>query len=346
MNEQTPALKEREQRLLKTLIELYIRDGQPVGSRTLAKTSGLELSPATVRNALADLEEMGLLASPHTSAGRVPTDRGYRMFVDSLVQVRPVGEDTIAGLQKSLRKEGVSALVRTASSLLSEVTSLAGLVTVPHRSYASLRQIEFLPLTETQVLAILVINERDVENRVIQTPRPYTRSELESAANYINQHFAGRDLAEVRVAMLRELRAAQKSMNEMMLNAISMAEQALEPGEPRDDFVLTGETRLMHIQDMADMDRLRGLFEAFQRKQDILNLLDFSLKGRGVQIFIGQEAGLNVLDGCSLVTAPYRVEGEVVGVLGVLGPTRMSYESVIPVVDITAKLLGAALQGR
>lgn len=346
MNEQTPALKEREQRLLKTLIELYIRDGQPVGSRTLAKTSGLELSPATVRNALADLEEMGLLASPHTSAGRVPTDRGYRMFVDSLVQVRPVGEDTIAGLQNSLRKEGVSALVRTASSLLSEVTSLAGLVTVPHRSYASLRQIEFLPLTETQVLAILVINERDVENRVIQTPRPYTRSELESAANYINQHFAGRDLAEVRVAMLRELRAAQKSMNEMMLNAISMAEQALEPGEPRDDFVLTGETRLMHIQDMADMDRLRGLFEAFQRKQDILNLLDFSLKGRGVQIFIGQEAGLNVLDGCSLVTAPYRVEGEVVGVLGVLGPTRMSYESVIPVVDITAKLLGAALQGR
>ncbi|MCB1735560.1 MAG: heat-inducible transcriptional repressor HrcA [Gammaproteobacteria bacterium] len=346
MSATPPPLKEREQALLKALIELYIRDGQPVGSRTLAKLSGMELSPATVRNVLADLEDMGLLASPHTSAGRVPTDRGYRLFVDSLVQVRPVGPETLVGLQNSLRKDDASALVRTASSLLSDVTSLAGLVTVPHRSYASLRQIEFLPLTEKQVLAIIVVNEREVENRVIRTDRAYTRSELESAANYINAHFAGRDLAEVRVALLRELRAAQQSMNEMMLSAISMAEQALEPDTPQEDFVLSGETRLMNIQDMADMNRLRGLFEAFQRKQDILNLLDFSVKGRGVQIFIGQEAGLNVLDGCSLVTAPYRVEGEVVGVLGVLGPTRMSYESVIPVVDITAKLLGAALQAR
>ncbi|MCB1738174.1 MAG: heat-inducible transcriptional repressor HrcA [Gammaproteobacteria bacterium] len=346
MSDTPPPLKEREQALLKALIELYIRDGQPVGSRTLAKTSGMELSPATVRNVLADLEDMGLLASPHTSAGRVPTDRGYRLFVDSLVQVRPVGAETLVGLQNRLRKDDASALVRTASSLLSDVTSLAGLVTVPHRSYASLRQIEFLPLTEKQVLAIIVVNEREVENRVIRTDRAYSRAELESSANYINAHFAGRDLAEVRVALLRELRAAQQSMNEMMLSAISMAEQALEPDVPREDFVLSGETRLMNIQDMADMNRLRGLFEAFQRKQDILNLLDFSVKGRGVQIFIGQEAGLNVLDGCSLVTAPYRVEGEVVGVLGVLGPTRMSYDSVIPVVDITAKLLGAALQGR
>ncbi len=345
----SPALNERSQALLKSLIEMFIHDGQPVGSRTLAKHSDLKLSPATIRNVLSDLEESGYLAAPHTSAGRVPTDQGYRFFVDSLVQVSPMESGDVGGLRSQMGLEQVggdmSGLVRSASGLLSQMTSLAGLVTVPHRVHKALRQIEFLPLTERQVLAIIVVNDRDVENKVIQTDKSYSRGELERAANYINAHFAGRDLGQVRTLMLKELREAQSTMNEMMLSAINMAEQALDD-QDSDDFVVSGETQLMNVTDLADMERLRGLFEAFQEKQDILNLLDSSVKGQGVQIFIGQEAGLNIMDGCSLVTAPYSVDGDVAGVLGVLGPSRMSYERVIPVVDITAKLLGAALKGK
>lgn len=343
-----PNLNDRAQALLKTLIESYIKDGQPVGSRTLARSSSLDLSPATVRNVLADLEEDGYLQSPHTSAGRIPTDRGYRFFVDSLVQVKDLKDDAVRDLSHHLELVenvgNVTSLVESASGLLSSFTHMAGLVTVPHRTRSNLRQIEFLPLTETQVLVIIVMNEKEVENRVIQTDRPYSRGDLERAANYINQHFAGRGLHQVRAALVRELREAQNSMNQMMLAAISMAEQALTEDDTTDDFVVSGQTQLMNIQDMADMERLKGLFEAFQEKQSILNLLDHSLQGRGVQIFIGQEAGLNVLDGCSLVTAPYVVDNDIAGVLGVLGPSRMSYDKVIPIVDITAQLLGRALK--
>jgi len=337
-------LSGRAQHLLKTLIERYVREGQPVGSRTLARESGLDLSPATVRNVMVDLEELGLVRSPHTSAGRVPTARGYRLFVDTLLTVEPLAQAQIDEVRSQLESApSREQLMTAASSLLSDLTHLAGLVTVHRPDRAVLRHVEFLPLSDNQVLVILVVNEREVHNQIIRTRRTYARSELEQASNYLNTEFAGRDLEQIRSGILGELRDASESMSRMMLAIVEMADKGLvaEPGE--ETLVLAGQTNLMEYGELSDVEKLRHLFEAFQRKRDILHLLDQSLRAKGVRIFIGEESGYDVLGECSVVTASYSADDDVVGVIGVIGPTRMAYDRVIPVVDLTARLLGAAL---
>jgi len=337
-------LSERAQYLFKTLVERYIREGQPVGSRTLSRDSALSLSPATVRNVMADLEESGLLCAPHTSSGRVPTARGYRFFVDTLLRVEPLEGVQVAMLKEQLDPaQNRGALMESASSLLSDITHLAGVVMLPRHEQATLRQVEFLSLSEDQVLVILVVNEREVQNRIIRTGRRYSPSELQQAENYLNGLCAGKDLMTVRKEILAELHDARETMNSMMQAAVEMAEKALvtEPGV--DEVVVAGQTNLMDMDQLGDMDKLRRLFEAFNEKRGLLHLLDHALNANGVQIFIGEESGYNALDEYSVVTAPYGADGQVLGVLGVVGPTRMAYERVIPIVDITARLLGAAL---
>ncbi len=337
-------LDERAQFLFKTLVERYIREGQPVGSRTLSRDSALNLSAATVRNVMADLEESGLLRSPHTSAGRVPTDQGYRFFVDTLLRVEPLEGAQVAMLREQLHPEqDRGTLMESVSSLLSDITDLAGVVMLPRQEQVTLRQVEFLSLSEDQVLVILVVNEREVQNRIIRTGRRYSASELQQAANYLNSLCAGKDLVTVREEILAELRDARETMNKMMLAAVEMAEKALVTEPDLEAVVVAGQTNLMDMGELGDMEKLRRLFEVFNEKRDLLHLLDHSLNARGVQIFIGEESGYNALDECSVVTAPYGADRQVLGVLGVIGPTRMAYERVIPIVDITARLLSAAL---
>ncbi|MGD8378022.1 MAG: heat-inducible transcriptional repressor HrcA [Gammaproteobacteria bacterium] len=342
-------LNERAQHLLKVMVERYIQEGQPVGSRLLSRDSGLDLSPASVRNVMADLEELGFVQSPHTSAGRVPTVKGYRFFVDTLLTVRPIDRREVQRMESELVATlgDPQELVASTSTLLSGITRLAGVVTLPRREHSSWRQIEFLPLSDNRVLAILVINEREVQNRILHLEGGYSSSQLQKAANYLNAHFAGRDLNEVRESLLREMREARESMNELMLTAISMAEQVFGgEDEGEGEYVIAGQTNLMEFAELSDVEKLRRLFDAFNQKRDILHLLDKCVTASGVQIFIGEESGYQVLDECSVVTSPYEVDGEVVGVLGVIGPTRMAYERVIPIVDVTARLLGAALNSR
>jgi heat-inducible transcriptional repressor len=337
-------LNERSLQLLKTLVERYISDGQPVGSRVLSKDSGLNLSPATIRNVMADLEDLGLVHSPHTSAGRVPTVSGYRLFVDSLLTVKPLKSEDLTLLHQGLSvTDNNNDAIGVASRLLSELTRMAGVVTLPRREMVCLRHIEFLPLSNTRVLVIFVTNEQEVHNKIIHTAKVFSPSELQQAANYLNSIYCGRSLVAVRQAVFEELKEAQARMNQGMLDAIKMAQLTFEQDNEKEDYVLTGETNLMGFSELADMDRLKKLFEAFSQKQDVIHLLDQCMKAEGVQIFIGEESGYQAFDHCSLVTSSYSVSDEVVGVLGVIGPTRMAYEKIIPFVDITAKLLGAAL---
>ncbi|MEM8984802.1 MAG: heat-inducible transcriptional repressor HrcA [Pseudomonadota bacterium] len=340
---------ERAAHLLKVLIERYIRDGQPVGSRTLSRDSRLELSPATIRNVMSDLEMMGLIAAPHTSAGRVPTPLGYRMFVDSLIRLQPPSAKRVSEIECEIGegKDDPEALLARASLLLSRLTKMAGVVAVPKSEQSTLRQIEFLPLSDNRVLAILVLNEKEVQNRILNTSRNYSESELRMAANFVNQHFAGRDLDEVRASLLSELDATRDSMNQAMLDVVAVAGSAFDvPSDRREDLLMAGETRLMEFAELSDLDRLRALFEAFQEKRLVLDLLDRSIEANGIQIFIGEESGYDLLENLSVVTAPYVADDTLVGVLGVIGPTRMDYERVIPVVDVTAKLLSSALNSR
>jgi heat-inducible transcriptional repressor len=343
------ALSERAQLLLKALIESYIRDGQPVGSRTLSRDSGLSLSSATIRNVMADLEELGFVVSPHTSAGRIPTDKGYRLFVDSLLKLKPLQSEEIDDIERRLRNDASNGrtLVQTVSQMLSSVTQMAGLVTLPNPHYVALSQIEFIGLSENRALAIMVMNNREVENRVVQLERAYSSEELRRAANYLNEAFAGRSLPEVRASLLKQLQETRQTMNQLMQDAIQMAQKVFEaPGGERVEYVIAGETNLMGFAELSNIDRLRRLFEAFNEKHDMLRLLDNCLRAQGIQIFIGHESGYQILDDISLVTAPYMLDNQVVGVLGVIGPTRMAYERVIPIVDVTAKLLGSALNAR
>ncbi len=346
MNEST--INERARCLLKALIERYIRDGQPVGSKTLLEESGLDISPATVRNVVADLERLGLVHSPHTSAGRVPTEQGYRLFIDNLVSVKPLTSPEVRNIADQLEgDEDMDALVESASSMLSSLSRMAGVVMLPYQQQTSLRRIEFLPLTEGRVLAVLVLGDYDVQNRIIHTTRPYGRSELERIANYLNAQFKGRSLSVVRHELLSAMQGAREDIDRLMREAVSMAEQVFEAdSQPDQDYILAGETNLMNYEEMADVARLRQLFEAFNEKRTILDLLDKSLQARGVQIFIGQESGYQALDSCSVVTATYGADDDVLGVLGVIGPTRMAYDRVIPLVDVTAKLLGSVLKQR
>ncbi|MGO9803871.1 MAG: heat-inducible transcriptional repressor HrcA [Steroidobacteraceae bacterium] len=344
------ALGERAQQLLRTLVETYIRDGQPVGSRSLSRESGLQLSSATIRNVMADLEELGFVASPHTSAGRIPTDKGYRFFVDTLLQLRPLDELATAAMRRQVEasRDTSTDLISAVSQLLSSATQLAGVVTVPRSRHHSITQIEFVALSENRVLVVLVYNDREVQNRIIQLERRYSPDELKRASNFLNEQFRGRTLREVRQEILRQLSEAHAHLNEIMLEAISVAQQVFEGGgeEGRLEYVIKGETNLMGAAELTSVEKLRRLFEAFNEKRDFLHLLDHSLKAEGVQIFIGHESGYQILDDCSVVTAPYAAGDSVVGVLGVIGPTRMAYERVIPIVDMTAKLLSAALNSR
>jgi len=339
-------LNERAQHLLKVLVERYIKEGQPVGSRTLARDSGLDLSPATIRNVMADLEELGFVKAPHTSAGRVPTIRGYRFFVDTLVKLKPPKGDELRLVQEVLTNTDPHALALSASNLLSSMTKLAGVVTLPRRTHTALRQIEFLPLSDRRVLAILVLNDRDVQNRILDVQRDFTAEELQRAGNYLTEQFGGRELQDVRRLLLDNLRDTRASLNDVMVEAIEMAQQAFPEQEAESGLVMAGETNLMGIDGLGDMDKLRRLFRAFGEQRDILHLLDQSLNAPGVQIFIGQESGYQLLDECSVVAAPYLSDDDTMGVLGVIGPTRMAYERVIPIVDITAKLLANTLKSR
>ncbi|MDZ7750018.1 MAG: heat-inducible transcriptional repressor HrcA [Halofilum sp. (in: g-proteobacteria)] len=345
-------LPERAQHILRTLVELYIREGQPVSSRHLSRASGLGLSPATVRNVMYDLEEQGYIRAPHTSAGRIPTEQGYRLFVDTLLQMRPVEQVPIGELRRQLEldAEGDSKeLVESVSSFLSGFTRMAGVVTLPRRDVSTLRYMEFLPLGDQRVLVILVVNDHEVQNRVIRTERDYSRSELEQATNYLNRQFAGRDLGEIRTDLQRELEATRRDVNRMMDIVADTAGQAFASDndeEESSDFVLAGETNLMNFEELSDVEKLKALFDTFNRKRDLYELLERSVQSDGLQIFIGRESGHEVLDDVSIVTAPYSQGGEILGVLGVIGPTRMEYDRVISVVDVTSRLLGAALNSR
>lgn len=339
-------LDERSQHLLKILVERYIAEGQPLGSRTLARHAKLELSPATIRNVMADLEGMGLVCSPHTSAGRVPTNLGYRFFVDSLLRVKDLHEREVERLAYNLGSEpDIKGLVRKTSSVLAEFTRLVSVVMVPRKNNRALDHVEFLPLSGNRVLLILVLSNDEIENRIIKTDREYTRIELEQATNYINQTFSGRDLGSIRSGVLQEMSAVRHELDRLMQTVIEMAEMAFGGAEDdEDDYVLAGETHLMGASELSDIEMLRRLFEAFNQKRDILHLLDQALKASGVQIFIGEELGYEALGGCSAVTSTYESNGAVLGVLAVIGPTRMPYQRVIPIVDLAAKAFGSALK--
>ncbi|MGI9330473.1 MAG: heat-inducible transcriptional repressor HrcA [Gammaproteobacteria bacterium] len=341
---------ERAQAILRALVEYYIRDGQPVGSRTLARRAGLSLSPASIRNVMADLEELGLVAAPHTSAGRVPTAKGYRLFVDTLIKLQPLGNQELHNLQSHVLEQSDEldhqALAQRASSALSAITSLAGVVTLPRPAIMTLRQIEFLPLSDRRVLAILVVNDSDVQNRILQMERDYSVDELQRAANFLNEHYQGGELGAVRSKVMDQLNGLQQSMNQHLIDAVTIAQKALDVELARSSYVMSGQTKLMECDELSDVETLKELFEAFNQQRDLLRLLDRSIAAEGIRIFIGEESGYRILDDCSVVTSTYSVDEEVVGVLGVIGPTRMPYERVIPIVDITAKLVSAALNSR
>ena len=291
---------------------------------------------------MSDLEEQGYIASPHTSAGRVPTARGYRIFVDSLLTVRPMGRDQIQEVEHHLHPDQPQRVISTASQLLSELTQFAGVVVTPRRKTTRIRQIEFLSLGEKRILLIIVTTDGDVQNRILFTQRDYSASELVSAANYLSQNFAGLEFAEIRNRVRDELNQLRSDMSELMTAAVEFGSESFN--DVRSSYVLSGERNLLEVEDLSsNMRRLRELFALFEQRTGLLQLLDISNRADGVQIFIGGESGLAPLDECSVVTAPYEVDGQVVGSVGVIGPTRMAYERVIPIVDITARLLSSAL---
>ncbi|MES2406346.1 MAG: heat-inducible transcriptional repressor HrcA [Pseudomonadota bacterium] len=335
-------LTERAQILLKTLVERYVAEGQPVGSRTLSKYSALDLSPASIRNVMADLEDMGLVTSPHTSAGRVPTALGYRFFVDSLLTIQPLNSVEMNQLEEQLHADDPQRLASNASQLLSDLTRFAGVVLVPGRRSTAFRQLEFINLSEKRILLIIITADGEVQNRVLITDRAYSPSELTRAANFLNQNYAGKTFADVRRLMEDELQQLHQDINGLMNLALTAGSAALAPN--RDDLVMSGGHNLLKVNELSsNMERLRKLFDMFEQKTSLMQLLDISQRAHGVQIFIGGESEVDPLDGCSVVTAPYKVNGEIVGTLGVVGPTRMAYERIIPIVDITAKLLSSAL---
>ena len=333
-------LDDRARLLLKALIERYIAEGEPVGSRALAKISGLELSAATIRNVMADLEEMGFIASPHTSAGRVPTPRGYRLFVDTLLTVQPIEQQQARIIQGSLQVAEPQRALQTAAQMLSHLSHFAGVVATPRRS-SSFRQVEFLRLSERRILLIIVTPEGDVQNRILLTQHDFTPAQLVEAANILNQQFAGASFEEARRRLGGDLAELRGEIASLMEAAVEAGSQAAEESDP---VLLSGERNLLEVSDLAgNLDRLRALFDLFEHKTRLMQLLDVTGRSHGVQIFIGGESAKVPMDELSLVVAPYEVDGQVVGTLGVIGPTRMAYERVIPIVDITARLLSNAL---
>jgi heat-inducible transcriptional repressor len=336
-------LDARARQLLRALIAQYIAEGEPVGSRTLAKNAGLDISPATIRNVMSDLEEIGLLSAPHTSAGRVPTAQGYRVFVDSLLELKPLDEPQVDALRRELPTQAPTQdLLNGVSSLLSDVTHFVGVVTVPKREEFPFKHIDFVPLGGNRVLVILVFADNDVQNRVVVTQRMYSAGDLEHVANFLNANYAGLRMSEIRERLLREMRETSHNLHQLMVAAVDVMQNPF-PQNAGADMLVAGQMNLMGSQGLSNMDRLRELFEAFQRKRDLLVLLENCASAEGVRLFIGEESGFAALDACSVITAPYGVEGRILGVLGVIGPTRMAYQRVIPVVQATANILSSAL---
>ncbi|MFT4172284.1 MAG: heat-inducible transcriptional repressor HrcA [Rhodocyclaceae bacterium] len=336
-------LDARAKVLLKTLVECYIAEGQPVGSRALSRQSGLELSPATIRNVMADLEEAGFVASPHTSAGRIPTPRGYRFFVDSLLTVQPLAQAKVRELEHQLQPDEPRRVISAASNLLSQLTQFAGVVVSARKDNTKIRHIEFVSLSDSRVLLIIVTAVGDVQNRILFTRRSYSASELITAANYLNHHCAGLSFSEMLERLQAELVELRGDLSELMNGAIAAGQEAMQEARGT-NYVVSGEGNLLDVEDLSsNMSRLRELFRLFEQKSGLIQLLDMSNRAEGVQIFIGGESGITSLDECSVVTAPYEVDGQLVGTVGVIGPTRMAYERVIPIVDITARLLSSAL---
>ena len=335
-------LDNRAKTLLKTLIERYIAEGQLVGSCVLSRYSCLDLSAATVRNVMADLEDIGLISSPHTSAGRVPTSRGYRFFVDSLLTVRPLEKEKLDAIEGQLLPSQPTQLISKASHLLSGLTHFAGIVLTPRRATPKIRQMEFVSLSEKRILLILVTSDGDVLNRLLFPERGYTPSELVTATNYLNQHFVGQDFEHISRRVQEELLRLRGDLQTLMAAALAAGDEVMR--RPDNRYVISGERNLLEVEEFSsNMKRLRELFDLFEQRTSLMQLLDLSHRADGVQIFIGGESGLAPIDECSVVTAPYEVDGEVVGSVGVIGPTRMAYERVIPIVEITARLLSSAL---
>jgi heat-inducible transcriptional repressor len=335
-------LDDRAKTLLKALVERYIADGQPVGSRTLSRASGLDLSPATIRNVMADLEDLGLIASPHTSAGRIPTARGYRLFVDTMLTARPLDmtqpESDVAAM---LQPDQPQRVITQAASLLSSLSSFVGVVTAPRKG-SVFHHIEFMRLGDRRVLVILVAPDGDVQNRVIFTARDYTQPELLEATNYLNAHYAGLTIEEVRERLKTEIEALRGEIAALMQAAVQAGTEAMAASS--DNVVVSGERNLLGVQDFGnDMGSLRKMFDLFEQKTELMRLLDVSSRAEGVRIFIGGESQVVPFESLSVVTAPYEVDGRVVGTLGVIGPTRMAYDRMIQIVDITARLVGHAL---
>ncbi|WP_370262494.1 heat-inducible transcriptional repressor HrcA [Limnobacter sp.] len=334
-------MDERARSILKTLVERYIAEGSPVGSRALSKWSSLDLSPATIRNVMADLEELRLVVSPHTSAGRVPTPQGYRMFVDSLLTVKPLASDVQAVLNGGIQRDDPNRVLSRAVNLLSSLSSFAGVITAPKRA-ALFRQVEFLGLSDRKVLLIIVTPDGDVQNRILIVDKPYTQSELTQAANFFNQHFSGLSFQEAKQRLAQELHQISQDISKLMQAAVNAGTEAQE--SQTDGVLLSGERKLLDVSDLStDMERLKKMFGVFEQRTALLRLLESSHRAEGVQIFIGGDSSLVPMEEMSVISAPYQVNGEVVGTLGVIGPTRMAYERLIPIVDITSKLVSSAL---
>jgi heat-inducible transcriptional repressor len=338
------AMDERALSLLRTLVERYIADGQPIGSRTLSRASGLELSPATIRNVMADLTEAGLLFAPHTSAGRLPTEQGYRLFVDMMMTTRPLEKTQLsaelASVREQLQPDQPQRVIAQAAQLLSNLSHFVGVVTAPRRP-GVVRHIEFLRLGERRVLLILVTTDADVQNRMIITSRDYTESELVEATNYVNAHYVGLDIEGMRDRLRGEIVALRDEIALLMQAAVQAGSEAINEGE---QVVVSGERNLLGMQDFSqDMGSLRKLFDVFEKKTDLMRLLDVSSRAEGVRIYIGGESGVVPFEELSVVSAPYEVDGRIVGTLGVIGPTRMAYDRMVQIVDITSRLVGNVL---
>lgn len=342
-------MKERDLILMKSLIESYVKQGTPIGSKALLKSSHLSVSPATVRNVMADLERQGLVLSPHTSAGRIPTTRGLRIFVDQIIQVRTLRSDVVDHVRQNLDpRQETRALLGNASNLLSEMTKMASLVQIPCAPVNRLQHIDFVPLSDKRLLVVMVLENDEIQNRVIPVDRDYQRDELAQMANYLNKQLVGKDIHSARQELFGQMLKEKQELDQLLQNAIDFAEKGFEQSEnlaaqPNDAFHLSGQTNLVSMASHGQLDNIEQIFAAFKQKQQIMNLLDRSLAAEGVKIFIGEESGSKGLSGCSIVTAPYKQNGESIGVLAVVGPTRMQYDKVIPIVDVTAKMLSAAL---
>ena len=335
-------MDKRAQILLKTLVEHYISDGQPIGSRTLLQHSGLDVSPATIRNVMSDLEQLGFIASPHTSAGRIPTQKGYRLFVDSLLTVKPLESNALEQLKSGLSSPNPNELISSAADMLSQLTQFAGVVMIPKHKRLAFKHLEFLPLSEKRILVIIVTSDGNVQNRIIMTEKPFSASELTQASNYFNVNFSGQTFEEVQQKLLVELQQMQTDMNRLMSAALDASSKAVDKNN--EGVVISGERNLLQVDELStNVNSLRKLFEIFERRTSLMQLLDTSQNAQGIQIFIGGESGYLPLDECSMITAPYEADGQVVGTLGVIGPTRMAYERDIPIVDVNAKLLSNAL---